>query len=94
MTKYQRGETVVCSLTVRDTSGDLADPDTSIQVRITDGRGVVLVPFTDMTNDSTGRYHYDFGSTAAHAVGLYAIRYRTVNAGRTTIIDEYFELEA
>ena len=93
MAMYQRGESVVCSLKTRNTSGDLVNPDTSIRITVTDGSGINLVTSADMTNDGTGLYHFDFNSTTAHRVGRYRVRYVTVDAGRTTVVDEYFELE-
>lgn len=93
MAIYQRGESVVCSLKTRNSSGDLVNPDTTIQITITDGRRRNLVTGADMINDGTGLYHFDFNSTLAHPIGRYRIRYVTIDAARTTITDEFFELE-
>lgn len=93
MAMFQRGETIICSLTVRDSDGDLYDPDASVKITITDGRGIAQVNLVDMTNDSVGQYHYDFNSAAAHHAGRYRIRCRCVDCGRTTIVDLWFELE-
>lgn len=93
MAMFQQGETVVCSLVVRDSAGNLHDPLTSTQIKITDGRGIDVVPDTDMLNDGVGLFHYDFTATTAHQIGRYRLRYTTVDTGRTTIVDEHFELE-
>ena len=92
MAMYQRGETVICALTIMK-AGALHDPLTSTQITIMDGRGAVLVNLADMVNDSTGQFHYDFASAVAHSAGRYRARFTTIDSGRTTIIDHSFELE-
>ncbi len=92
---YTIGATVIVSAVTRTTStGALANPGTSMQVRIDrlTGGTSTIVAATNMTNDSTGLYHYDFAS-AAYAVGRYEAVCIATDGGRVSTSSTLFELE-
>lgn len=94
MDLFQRTETVVCSLTIKDSTGTLVDPDTSIKVTVTDPDGTAVVDDQAMSKDDTGTYHYDYTPDSDADLGPYVVRYKTVDAGRTTIVKTDFRLQA
>ena len=82
---YHAGETVICSLEVRDSDGNLADPSTSTKITITDNRNGVEVNDQDMTNDGTGLYHYDWQTLSTSLTGIYEITYTATDGTRVSI---------
>ena len=93
MDTFQRGETVICSLQVKNSAGTLVNPDTSTKVTITDPNGSAVVGGTAMTNDSTGNYHYDYTSGGAATLGVYSAKFEAIDSGRTTIAVDRFRVE-
>jgi len=92
MSSFDIGETVICSLEVKDDNGDYKDPSTSMKITITDKFNVVKVDSVDMTKDSTGKYHYDC-QTTDYVDGKYDVKYVATDGTRITIQKEIFNLE-
>jgi hypothetical protein len=90
---YQRGETPIVGIEVKDAAGTLYTPDTSITCSIWDPTGTAVVVAAAMTAGSTGNYTYDFATTAASALGCYRVECTTVNAGRTSKQVDYIVVE-
>lgn len=92
---FQRTETIICSIVITTAAGVATNPDTNIHIGIKNPVGTAVVAATtDMTNDSTGHYHYDYTPAAGTVLGEYEITYTLTNAGRTTISKDSFILEA
>jgi len=92
MATFQIGETVICSIEVKDDVGAYKDPATSMKITITDKFSVVKVSSVDMTKDSTGKYHYDC-QTADYIDGKYNVRYTATDGTRITMEIDSFTLE-
>jgi hypothetical protein len=88
------GATVICSLTVRNSTGALVDPATSIQIQIERHTPTYLsmLAYTGMTKDSVGLYHYDY-ATSGLTKGIYIVTYKTVNVSRTSYCIDTFTIE-
>ena len=93
MTILQLGETIVCSITVKD--GDtLTSPATSMKIvvdRIYPAFNNV-VSSTAMVEDSTGTYHYDYQSSGDDTGG-YLVTYTAIDGTKISIEKDTFELE-
>ena len=92
MSSFDIGETVICSLEVKDDNGDYKDPSTSMKITITDKFNVVKVNNVAMTKDAIGKYHYDC-QTTDYVDGKYVIKYVATDGSRITIEKESFNLE-
>ena len=92
MADFDVGETVICSVEVKDDAGAYKDPATSMKITITDKNYVVKVNNADMTKDATGKYHYDF-QTAGYIDGKYEVSYKATDGTRITIEKEFFTLQ-
>jgi hypothetical protein len=92
MANFERTETIVCSLTIRDSAGTLASPATSMKVTITNPLNVAAVTAQAMTEDSTGLYHYDYTPAATVSLGTYKVRYTATDGARVTIQDDTFTM--
>lgn len=93
MARFDLGETVICSIEIKDKDGTLRDPATSVTIaieRIQPNFENVL-PETDMVRDCVGRYHYDF-QTSGEEEGKYRVIYKVVDGTRITITKDDFEL--
>ena len=93
MAVFQRGETVVLSLEVKDSAGSYVDPASVPTVKVTDPTGSVVVNDLAMTKDAVGKYHYDYTSAGEAAVGPYNVRYKAVDGSRTTKARDSFVVE-
>ena len=93
MDRFNIGETVICWRNSKDSNGNYADPETSMEVKI-DGPGVnnIKVDYTEMTKDETGKYHYDC-QTIGYSSGKHGAYYKATDGTRITIEVETFELE-
>ena len=91
MNVFDLGETVICSITVKDSSDALQDPATSMEITITDAQGTVKIDSVAMTKDSTGTYNYD-DDTSAEAAGVYSIKYTATDGSRVSIQGDSFSL--
>ena len=91
MADYDCGETIICSVEVKDDAGADKDPATSMKITITDKNYVIKVDNVSMTKDATGKYHYDF-QTAGCIDGKYEVAYKATDGTRITIQKEYFTL--
>ena len=91
---YQTGGTVICSITVKNSSGTLINPATSMNIKIDQliPQFTSKVTSTAMTNDSTGTYHYDC-QTAGYLPGKFAVTYTATDGSRITTLLDYFFLE-
>ncbi len=94
MANYNQGSTLICSIVVRDSAGDLKNPGTSMQININrlSPSFAAVVALTGMTNDSTGMYHYDFDTSSAQ-VGSYEVYYTATDDSRITKARDTFNLE-
>lgn len=92
MTIMEAGETVICSITVKNSAGTLVDPATSMNVQISNANGIDTA-YTAMTNDAVGTYHYDWASSGKQP-GKYTVRYKATDGARITIKQDEFELVA
>lgn len=90
---FQRTETVVSSLEIKDRSGEYYDPATSTKITIEDPTGTVVANNQPMQRDAKGKYHYDYTSAADAVLGLYDVRIIATDAARVTIKDSRFDLE-
>ena len=91
MADFDIGETVICSVEVKDDAGAYKDPATSMTITITDKNYVVKVNAIDMTKDAVGKYHYDC-QTAGYIDGKYLVEYKATDGIRITIEKESFIL--
>ena len=91
---FQIGETVICSITVKDADGTLQDAATSMNILIEQitPQFLSFQTSTAMSNDSTGTYHYDLATSTA-ARGGYLITYTATDGARITIEPDTFTLE-
>jgi len=89
---FERGETVVLSIEVRDEDDALTSPATSMTVAITDPDGIVVQVATAMTNTGgvTGLYHYDYLLGAAITLGIYEAEFKATDGSRVTIERDQF----
>lgn len=95
MAKFDIGETMICSIEIKDDDGDYKDPSGDTQhtkITITDKHNVVKANDVVMDNDGVGKYHYDF-QTVDCVDGEYTIEYRVTDGTRITIKKETFKLE-
>ena len=88
---YDCGETVICSVEIKDDAGAYKDPATSMEITIKDKNQAVKVSAVAMTKDSTGKYHYDC-QTAGYLDGKYMVIYTATDVARITIQKETFDL--
>ncbi len=94
MTTFDLGETVICSITVKDSSGTLQDPATSMNIVIDriSPNFLNIISSTAMTNNAgDGAYHYDF-DTSSMVVGDYKITYIATDGTRITKHTDTFKL--
>ena len=91
---FHVGETVICSIEVRDSDGALADPATSMNITITDNTNGIEVDDQAMSKDGTGLYHYDWNTSADAALGIYYITYTATDGSRISIEKDTVELTA
>ena len=91
MADFDIGETVICSVEVKDDAGAYKDPATSMKITITDKNYVVKVNNADMTKDAVGKYHYDC-QTTGYIDGKYEVEYKATDGTRITILKDYFNL--
>lgn len=90
---FQREETVVLSVEVKNpSSGSYADPTTMV-VSIYNPSGSAMVSGTVMTKDSTGNYHYDFVPGTADATGTYTVLYTATTGNRVAKRKDHFSVE-
>ena len=92
MAGFDIGETVICSVEVKNDAGTLVDPATSMTITITDKLGAVKANAVAMTKDAVGKYHYD-AQTAGWIAGKCDVVYTATDGTRITIQRESFTLE-
>lgn len=90
---YQPSETVVLSIEIYNLSNVLIAPD-SISITIKDSAGTAVVTGGTATNDSTGKYHYDYTIAASPVKGIYEVTWTVTKDSRTTIVRDSFEVVA
>lgn len=91
MAVFQVGETIICSITVKDSAETLTDPATSMTISIYDSSNGVDVNNASMAKDSTGKYHYDY--TLIGMRGWYKVVYKAQDGARATINKDQFFVE-
>lgn len=91
MEEFARGETVICSCTVKDSDGKLKNPD-SITITIDHALNGLEVDNKGMSRSSVGEYHYDY--TTPMDVGKYKVKVwiKVIDMGRTTITEGEFRM--
>lgn len=89
MATYQREESMVHWVTIRDRNNALYDPDT-IAITITDPCGSVVTDAASMTSDSTGVYYYSYLIPADAYYGEYLISVTATSAADVTISPDKF----
>ena len=91
---FDVGETVICTIEIRDADGTLTNPATSTKIVINQlsPSVAIIVASTAMSEDSTGKWHYDFAS-AGNARGGYEAEYTATDGTRITIEIDGFILE-
>ena len=97
MDKYDIGEHVICWRYVKNDSGTLVDPATSMNIainRLSPNAETNIVSSVAMTKTGgvTGTYHYDFAS-ASKEPGIYEAVETATDGARITIFKEQFKLE-
>ena len=93
MAVFQRGETVVLNLEVKNSAGSYVDPASTPTVKVKDPAGTVVVNEAQLVKDTVGKYHYDYTSADTAAVGPYNVRYKAVDGSRTTKLRDSFVVE-
>lgn len=88
---FDVGETVICSIEVKNTAGALVNPTTSMTITLYDPDGTVDVSPVGMDNDDVGKYHYDY-QTTGKATGKYIVLYTATDGARITIETDSFRL--
>ena len=91
MANFDVGETIICAVEVKNTAGTYTDPQTSMQITITDKNWVVKANDVAMTKDAVGEYHYDC-QTAGYIDGKYEVEYKATDGSRISIQEESFIL--
>ena len=94
MAIFQVGETVICTIEVRDDTHALRDCATSmnIEIEMMLHTPEIIIISSVMIRDGNGKYHYDFDS-ASKAVGDYVAKYTATDGARITIEKDKFHLE-
>ena len=92
MAKFEIGETIICSIEIRNAAGALVDPATSTTVIILNPDGAEVLNVA-MDNDGLGLFHKDYTSAATVQVGTYTVWYIAVDGTRITKQKDTFELE-
>ena len=72
--KFQRGESVICNIIIRDKLNTLVDPDTLL-VSIWDSSNALKVDNQPMVKDDTGSYHYSYVIPSTAPTGIWRVRY-------------------
>lgn len=94
MASYQRGETVILTISITDSAGAAASPTTSMVIRIKDPHGTRQVEDSAMTEDATGSYHYDYAIASDADLGEWQAEYIATDSGRVTIQTDSFTVIA
>ena len=92
--KFQRPETIVSELEVRDQNYTLVDPSSIPKIDITDPAGTSVVTAQSMTKVTTGKYSYDYTPAGTAVLGWYGVKITVTDGGRVTIARGGFTLEA
>lgn len=92
MRNYQRGETVILTLEVRNRSGTLVNSGSVPTITVRDAAGTLIVDNQAMTNVSTGQYEYTHNIGVAVATGWWPVTASAVDASKTTIAQWGFEV--
>ena len=91
MADFNIGETVICSVEIKDDAGRYKDAATSLTITIIDKYDKVNVDAVAMVKDAIGKYHYDC-QTADYLDGTYIVKYIATDGDRITIETETFLL--
>lgn len=94
MTVYERGETYINRITVKNENSQVTTPS-SIKQSVYDPCNVLLVDAANMTNtgSATGKYHYNWSIPSSATYGRYDIKVNAATSTSTTIFkDEFYVL--
>jgi hypothetical protein len=86
------GDTVICSITVKNSTGTLVDPATSMTITIKNAFGVSVVSAQAMTKSSTGTYSYSWDSSGISVGGIYDVTYIANDGGVYSYGEDIFYL--
>lgn len=89
---FNLGETIICSIEVKDNTGVLTDPAISMTITTTDPTNTIVVDKQAMIRDAIGKYHYDFTPLMNASLGIYRVRYIATDGARITIQRVTFNL--
>lgn len=90
MAIYERNESYVHYISMRDRNKDLYDPDTTV-ITITSPCGTILVNGSAMTQESTGVYYYIYTLTSLAIYGQYTVEVKaTVGTTISTFREKFF----
>lgn len=88
---FDLGETVICTIEVKNAAGTKVDPGDSMVIYIL-YLGTAIIDGVGMTDDTgDGNYHYDFDSDG-QSTGKYVVRYKATDGTRVTIEEDEFDL--
>lgn len=92
--KFDKGETVICSITVRNSRKALTDPTTSMNIIIDRIKPNFenIIALTAMQRDGAGEYHYDFDTSVITSNSTYEVTYIATDGTRITKQKDTFEL--
>jgi len=93
MSIFQRGETYVHKVTIKDSDNTRVDP-TTITQDINDPCGSSVLSSASMSKDTDGEYYYNYDITSSAVYGRYTVTVTATTAGGSVAIikDEYFIL--
>ena len=92
MNEFQIGETIICTIEIKDADGAYVDPETSITITVLDASGATVVDAQAMVKDTVGKYHYDYTSEETAVRGVYHISYKATDGTRVTKTTDEFKL--
>ena len=96
MDTFQRGTTVICSIEIYNSAGQLVSPTSLPTIEIWQAEiwekmvsGVAM----EQDDSETGKYHYDYQTTADQLDGRYKVNYTVTNNSRISTAEDWFELK-
>jgi len=88
---FNKGETIICSCEVKDSSGKFTAPE-SMKISIIHSKNGLEVNDKDMFPDETGKYHYDYSIPVIEGKYEITVRYKATDGGRITITEDVFQV--
>ncbi len=92
MESYKAGTVIRITNEIRDKDNNLFDPD-SVVITITDSSETEKITEAAMTQETTGKYYYNWQSAITDISGSYRIKVKAISGSYTAINEKYlFEL--